>query len=219
MTTQEFIDYFAILQDKYGSPNLLEDEVVLMGNHAYHEFLNRLFPDTLGGIANVETDINVLSPVQPLIFTITENMDSTGLLANADLNAALATESGDSDATYFRILSIGIDNDGVEYPVRFAKHNNIFAYKRNFFKNPDLSKARFSPIGKGFQFYPIDEAADLTITVVKNPKLMSLSPTVDPELDNYSMYQVLAIALQLAGVSTRDTEILQDMQGISLQAK
>ena len=218
MTTQELVDYFSILQDKYGSPNLIEDEIVDMLNHAQSEYLNRLFPDTQGGIANAETDSNTLALVQPLVYTIVENMDSNGLISATALNAALTTEVG-AASTYFRVLSSMLNTGTKTRPVKFVKQNNVWAITNNVFKAPTIDRPRFTLVANGIQFYPTDATKDITVTVVKNPTVLSLSPDVDPDFGDYSLYTILMIALQLAGVSVRDQELIGTIQNISTQAK
>lgn len=218
MTTQECVDYFAILQDKYGSPNLIESEIVDFLNHAINEYINRLIPDTQGGVANVEMDSNILNNITPLIFTISTTTTS-GVLTNAVIDAALVTASGDAAAERMITLNVFATSSGVTYPVKFTKHNNIFAYERNFWKKAESpNRIRYTLNGDGLQFYPTDDAIAIGVTCVKTPKILEIGVT-DPELSDYAMYNVIAIALQLAGVSTRDTELIEDIRAISLQAK
>lgn len=220
LTTQNLVDYFAIIQDKFGSPNLIEDEIVDMLNHAQMEYLNRMFPDSQGGVTNVDMDSNTLANIQPLIFTISTTMNgTTGLVTEAVLNTALQTESSDANATCFRVLSADITSDSITYPVKYAKHNNITAYERNFFKKPSVTNARYTLVGKGIRFYPIDATKTLKITCVKNPKTLNLADPINPELKDYALYQVLMIALELAGISTRDGELLQTIQANTIQGK
>ena len=219
MTTQEAVDYFAILQDKYGSPNLIESEIVDFLNHAVNEYINRVLPDSQGGVVNIEMDSSVLNNIAPIIFTISENTTS-GLLTNAVIDAALVTESGDANAERLTILEVSVTDTGVKYPAKYTKYNNINAFERNFFKkssSPD--NVRYVYNGKGLQFYPTDDVVDIGLTVVKKPKTLALSPAVNPEFSDYVMYSVIAIALQLAGVSTRDTELIEDIRAISVQGK
>ena len=219
MTTQEAVDYFAILQDKYGSPNLIESEIVDFLNHAVNEYLNRVIPDSQGGVVNVEMDSNVLNNIAPIIFTITENTTS-GLLSNAVIDAALVTESGDASATRLSILEVSVTDDGIKYPAKFTKYNNINAYERNYFKKSSVpDNVRYVYNGKGLQFYPTDDTVDIGLTIIKKPKVLSLSPAVNPEFSDYVMYSIIAIALQLAGVSTRDEELIASLRAISLQSK
>jgi hypothetical protein len=220
MSTQELVNYYAILLDKWGSPNLIEDEIVDTLNHAQMEYLNRLFPDSQGGIANVETDSNTVANIKPLIYTISTTMNgTTGLVTEATLNTALQTESGDANSNYFRVLSVNLTSDGIIYPVRYIRQNNLWATERNFFKKPEVTNPRYTTTGKGLRFYPIDATKTLSITLVKNPKKLSLAPVVDPEFDDYTLYQILMIALQLGGISIRDGELLQTIQMNTVQGK
>lgn len=220
LTTQALVDYFAVMQDKYGSANLIEDEIVDMLNHAKMEYLNRIFPDSQGGVVNAEMDQNVVANIKPLIYTVSTTMNgTTGLVTEAVLNAALQTESGDDTTTWFRVLSAGLTSDSITYPVRYLRQNNLWAAERNYFKQPSVTNPRFTTVAKGLRFYPVDATKTLTITCVKNPKTWALDPVVNPEFDEYVLYQILMIALQIAGVSIRDTELLQDLQNITLQGK
>jgi hypothetical protein len=73
MTQQKAVDIFAILQDKYSSPNLITSEVIDLLNMALSgEYMNRLFPDNQGGVVNFEMDQNVVVNIQPLLWTITQ---------------------------------------------------------------------------------------------------------------------------------------------------
>ena len=219
MSSQQAVDYFAILQDKYGSPNLIESEIVDFLNHAVNEYINRMLPDSQGGVVNVEMDSNVLNNLAPLIYTITENTTS-GLLTNAVIDAALVTESGDAAASRMSVLEVSVTSSGVKYPAKWAKYNNINAYERNYFKKPSSpDNIRYVYNGKGIQFFPTDDVSDIGVTVIKKPKVLSLSPVVNPEFSDYVMYSVIAIALQLAGVSTRDAELVESIRAISLQGK
>jgi hypothetical protein len=219
MTTQELVDYFSILQDKYGSPNLIEDEIVTMLNHAQSEYLNRLFPDTQGGVANVEVDSNTIAQVQPLIYTITGNMDSGGVLTGTVINTALNTATGGSDDTYFRVMSVAITVNGSKKRSRFVKQNNIWAITNISFKTPTIEESRHTLIANGIQFYPTDAAKTITLTVVKEPAKLALDPAVNPDFSDYSLYTIIMIALQLSGVSVRDAELIGAIQNISTQGK
>lgn len=218
MTTQNAIDIFSVLQDKYGSPNIDDDDILGHLNMAMFEWLNRLSPDNQGGVVNFEYDTNVIHNIRPLIYTFTGNMDSNGMLLNATINTALQTESSDTSATVFRVMSIGItDSQGNTYPIKYTRQNNIYAYLRNRFKRPSVTNPRVTLLAKGYKFYPTNQTNTITITVIKNPKALALSPLSNPELDDYCMYQVIALALKLGGVETRDDELIVDVRNTGLQ--
>lgn len=218
MTTQQAIDLYNILLDKYGSPSQEDDEILSLLNMATHEYLNRLVPDNQGGVVNFEFDSNVVSNIKPLIFSITENMDADGLLAEADIETALQAESSDAAAKVFRTLSIGItDSDGVTRPVTYEFQNSLWMNARNFYKRPSADNPKYTMIAAGLQFYPVNQTDDLTITVIKTPKSLSLVGPVNPELTDHVLYNVISIALQLGGLSVRDEELLSQIRNNNVQ--
>lgn len=210
MTTAELVSYFSVLQDKYGSPNLVETEIVSFINHGINEWLNRLVPDSQGGIVNFEEDSNVTAQIKPLIYTLSISTNSVGLLTDTAINAALTTAVG-SAATTFRVMS-AVSSVA---PVKYVKHNDVGSYLRNSYKAPTTSYKLYTQTAGGYQFYPQATTA-LTFTVMKKPKIL-VSGSVNPEFGDYEMYNILAIALQLAGVSTRDEELLGAIQATATQ--
>lgn len=221
MTLQEAIDKFSVLQDKYGSPSLIETEIVSFLDMAQQERMNRLFPDDLGGVVNFEQDENVLSNLKSLIYYLPEGTFSVttngkgAILAYIDIDAAIdALWYNDGSAKLFRILNI--DYSGV--PVRYTKHNNILSTYTNIFKQANEDNPRYTLHAQGIQFYPSSIDADLIeLTVIKKPDsfffIYDNDPTLDiEEWDDYNMNLIIMIALQLAGISTRDEELLVDIR-------
>lgn len=211
MTLQQTIDLFLYLQDKYGSPNVIDDEVISYLNMATGEYINRLFPDNEGSRVNFEFDQNVAMNIQPLIWTLSGiAMNASGIVTDTVLNTALQSAASDANATYFRIGGIGLTTNGQTYPVKYVKQNNRWAYEQNYFKKPALTKPKYTPIANGLQFYPISISTPLTINVVKHPKVMTNADLAnDMEFSDYAVYNILSIALKLAGLATRDIEMLE----------
>jgi hypothetical protein len=217
MTTQTAVDIFAILQDKYGSPDLDPDEVVHLLNMATYEWLNRLVPSNLGGAVNFELDSNTLANIKPLIYSITGTMNGSGVLTNAVITAALVTAGAEATATWYRIGNVGITVSSKTYPAKFVRHNDYLAFVRNYFKRGKATKPIYTIRQDGLKFDPIDAVSSLSLVVVKHPKLLSLVGPVNPELDDQAMYNIIMIALKFAGVSTRDEELIMDIRNTSLQ--
>lgn len=224
MTTQKAIDILLILQDKYGSPDIEPSEAVDLLNMAMYEWLNLLLPDSQGGLVNVEYDSNTLELVKPLLwnFSVSYSSLSSGYFTTATLNTALQSASSDAAAAVFRTLDIAyVDGNSDEWQVRFLKNNNRTRFQRNFFKKPAIPKRLYwQPFGNGVRLQPTTgyTAGNFSFSVIKTPKILALSgPTVNPELDDYSMYSVIAKALRLAGVATRDEEILTDIRNSAIQ--
>jgi hypothetical protein len=219
MTIGKSIEIFNVLLDKYGSPYLTDDEICDLLNMALRgEYLNRLFPDNQGGITNFEFDQNTVANIQPLIWTLTVNMNSSGLLTNTAINTALRTATGNNDDTYFRIASVGWTSGSNTIPVKYVKQNDRWAFERNIFKKPSTSNPKYTLLGEGLKFYPTSEATNLTLTVVKYPVLIESANAEDEcELGDYQMHQILSIALKLAGISVRDRELIEDVRLAGLQ--
>jgi hypothetical protein len=219
MTLQTAVTIFNILQDKYGSPNVVTSEVIHYFNLAVNEYLNRLFPDTQGGLANVESDANTLAQIQPLVYVITGlAIPVGGVIASSTINAQLVITAG-SGATYFRILAAEIvDDSGEPFPIRFAKHNNIARYRKNDFKSPVPKDPTYLLRQDGIAIEGPPVATAVRLTVVKTPK--SYSPTdlnADVEFPDYTTYTLITIALKMAGVATRDEELIQDTRLTGVQ--
>ena len=214
MTTQGAVNLFRLLIDKYGSPYFTDSEVIDLLMMAHYEYINRLIPDNQGGVVNMEFDSNVLQNLKPLIWQVAVNSTSGGLVATATLDTALRTASGDSTTEVLRILGIGYNDT----EVRYLKHNNLWSFVNNVYKAPSTSKVRFTVRGDGYQFYPQTTLNNLTFSLLKKPKTLALTPTpVNPELGDYQMMSVVALAVKLAGVSVRDEELLQDARLSGLQ--
>lgn len=213
MLSSTAIEIFSILQDKYGSPNLEESEILHFLNMAQYEKFNRLLPDDMGGQVNFEFDENTSFQVKPFIYTLTGLTTTSGVLSNAVINAALVSAS-EANAEMFRILKISWTSNSKDYPVKYVKNNNINQYERNFFKDPSATNPRYSLTASGLRFYPTSDTLPITLTVIKRPR--TLTNANSPEWDDYSMNQIILIALQLAGVSTRDEELIQDIRNIKV---
>lgn len=220
MLLSKAIDIFNVLQDKYGSPNIIQSQIIDFINMSTYEYLNRMFPDNQGGIVNFELDSNVTANIQPLIYTVPViSMDSNGLASNSQINTFLQSITGDPTSTYFRVMNIGFITPGsARVPVRYASQNKIWEYQRNSFKTPSISNPYYTLIATGIQFYPIDVTVPISVTVVKKPKVLTvgdLSSTF--EFSDYVVYSIISIALKLAGISTRDSELIEDARLAGLQ--
>jgi hypothetical protein len=227
MTTIEAVAIFKILQDKYASPHLIDSEIVRMLNMAQYERLNRLIPDDLGGVVNFEQDQNVALNLKPFIYLLSglfpRNPDCmiTDVSINEELVDMVIPSDSEPDAKYFRICNV-IKIGDVSYYCKYVKHNNFFRSSLNVFKSPD-SIFQYTLNAEGIQIYPVTQdtyTQPFGITVIKHPKKMKLpegyDEAVDPEWDDYNMNLIIMIALQLAGISTRDEELITDIRNTKI---
>ena len=96
------------------------------------------------------------------------------------------------------------------YPAKYTPYNNLWAFGRNYFKKSSNKKPLFTYVKDGYQFYS-DGGGNVKVTVIKKPTDMALAPKVsNPEFSDYAMQSIIGLALKLAGVAIRDTELLQD---------
>ncbi len=225
MLTQKAVDIFKIIQDKYGSPDVIDSEIIKYLNMATYEWLNRLIPDSQGGVVNFEFGANTASQVQPLMHTVELELDATGMITDEQISDKLKDQVGDQCAEVFKILNVAVDVDTTveevttttTYPAKYVSHNNILAYQRNVFKAASPKKPLYTLLSRGYQFYPTT-ADGIRMTVLKSPTELALTPkVVNPELEDYTMYSIIMIALKLAGVATRDEELIMQTRNVGLQ--
>ncbi len=212
MTTQTAVDLFAVLQDKYGSPDFSEDEAVNLLNMATFEWLNRQFPTAQGGLSNVEQDSNALHLIQPLIKTFTQSYSTIA----SGVIPILQIPTTEDDI--FRYLEVNFTLNSVTYPVKWLKHNDYARFSRNTFKAARIpDKVRYQIISEGIRIKPETgyTAGTFSFTVIKKPTLLEID--VDPEITDEGMYNIISLALKLAGVATRDDELLGAVRASAVQ--
>ena len=211
MTTASALSKFDILLDKYGSPYFEESEKLEFLNMAQLETLNRLVPDSLGGVVNFEMDANVLRSLAPLIVNIQQSFPTLGAQGETVILKSLL--DGYVTDGVFAVIELALVtgfNPFTTIPIKFAKHNNLNAFKNNFFKNPSQSQYYYTIASDGYRVTPNPTATVFFASCIKNPKIMTAGNS--PDWDDYVMNQVILHAVKLAGVPLRDEEIQQDVR-------
>lgn len=208
MLVSKAVEIFEVLLDKYGSPNIIESEILNHFEMATYLYLNKMFPDSQGGIVNFDLDSNVMANIQPLVF-ILDPLATTppNLLLDAAINAALQSKTPESNARYFRIIGIGANNR----PVKYVKHNNLWAHLDNSFKAPTTTYPLYTLVSGGIQLYPTTPSISVVLTVVKTPTIIA-STGQTFEFSDYAVHSIIAIAVKLAGVGIREEEVIQDIR-------
>jgi len=221
MTTQELLDFFDLIQDKYGTPYFTDDEKLVFLNNAVLEFINSKFPDTESDRerSDVEINWNSLQDIWPLIFTVSDlAMSTSGIITKADLDTALQTISGDAGASVYKLLNVEMRKGGNRYPIKVVRHNDKSAFEQNYFKKPSLEQPRYTLENGSLQIRPTDLIGKVAVSVVKSPKELALSPSiVNPELPRSVKNQIVAIGLEFAGIASRD-DVLKTMLAMNKQS-
>lgn len=222
MTTIQALQIFDVLQDQYGAPYFPTDWKLKLFNMAQLETLNKMVPDSLGGVINFEFDANTYRNILPLIYTAYNmNMDASGILPYSTIETSMTGIYGYT-TTIFAIISIGAGNTyATTVPCRYTKQNNFWEFNSNVFKQGTNTSFRYkieitNLSGKVIQFFPFDTSKNITATVIKTPRIMT--ETDNPDWDDYVMNQVILQALKLAGIAVSDIQEIQSVSGSGIQS-
>lgn len=202
-------ELFDIIQDKYSAAYFTETEKDMLFNHAQQLYVNEMLPDNQGGIVNIEHSSLIETNAQPLIYNLTGlNMDSEGKIANSTLQTDLNTLSGDTKPVR-AILAVYFEKDGETFPISYTRYNDYAKMEPNHFKKASASKVKYLLESNGLLVRPIDETLDITVSVLKSPRRVSINPVVDCELPEHTHNYIVAIAIESAGVASRDEALVQ----------
>ncbi len=225
MTSAEAILKLQLLLDKTGSPYFTTDEYLSFLNMAQLEVLNRIVPDSLGGVVNYEADENIAINIRRLSwridiisssFTTSENSMSIPL---STITTTLRSVSSDSSCEIFRFSSVGIFETGTPFnisPVKYTKFNNFNKYTKNVFKAPSTSNYLYTVDSLDLFIAP-QFTRFARLQLIKTPKIMTAGNS--PDWDDYVMNQVIQVAYQMATVATRDEAGLQLGTSTTIQSK
>jgi hypothetical protein len=213
MTSAVAVDRVRILLDKYSTPYFTDDEVLTFLNMSQFEFLHRLVPDATGGVANFEADELILKSVLPLVYEIQAGLPASDGQGNtfipfSTLNTLLSGQIADS--TVYAIISLASVESFNPYsgtPIKFTRHNDLFANYANYFKKPTVQQPRYTVSVSGVKITPTPSSAVYKATVLKNPKALTIGNS--PEWADQEMNQIIEIAAQYGATSTRDQEFQQ----------
>jgi hypothetical protein len=210
MTVTELVDFFDRIQDKYGSPYFTTAEKEQFLNQAQLGLISDSLPKE-GDEENIERNANVWTMFNPLFFSTTSTMNSSGLITKSSLETALTTLLGFT-VSIIRPLSITwADTNGTRSVKGPTRQNNWGAYKNNVFKVPVESDPRYYETNTDYVIEPINTAITLTINGLRYPKPISVSGAQTAEISALHHKDVVARALEIAGIGSRD-EIMAQLQ-------
>lgn len=209
MTVTQWAEFFDIIQDKYGSPYYTNDEKSVFFNAAITEFVKSLLPDEDRG-TNLELSQDTLSDLEPLIFTAPQFTITGQYLTRSALETALTAQT---TAPVWRLLAMGWVQGEKRRPVKFVRHNDWWEFQQNAFKKPTSDNPKYKVESTRWVIDPTPGSAKLDVTVLVYPDIVDVDAgTPDCNLPDHTHYKILAIALELAGVSSRDEALAQLLQ-------
>jgi hypothetical protein len=200
MTISQMREYFDVLQDKFGTPYLTDSEFETFINRGQLLEIGDLLPIE-GDTVNVELNENTVMRIAPILFTVSGLHPA--LVTGSISKAAIETVVGNP---VMRVLAVGWNE---EKPVKFTRRNNWYAYKDNAFKAPSSDSPRRYEGATDWVVLPADPAANITFMGLRYPVKVSLSTPTNCELPDIFHNEIVARALSLAGVGSRDQLLLE----------
>lgn len=219
MTIQEFHSRFDIVQDVYGAPYFLEEEKDALLNMAQDSIISDLelhnfyplgskFSDIKTEDATYEGRINYDKAMQGLFKRNIPITSQGGMVLVSELETI-------TDSSFKNIKTIFVSNEnsgdlmnGIE--VEFESIMNQGRRARNSFKRPTVTFPRYITEPTGYMILPYSgEENDFFVTFIRNQIKMSFDDDITSELHSDLHDEVLILALEYAGISTRDMELYQ----------
>ena len=177
-----------------------------------------------------ESSADGYEQIRPLIREITvnsKNVDSGALLAGdigfpamrdkLDAQSSLAPynywyPANYSDSQIMVILGVTHANSGTR--VRFVKNFEAYKYEKNIFRQPKSHQPIYTMTGEVIRIKPNSTAGNpFIVQLIKEPLKMKLDITdnnsIDCELPDICHDEIMAIALDDAGIATRDQALMQ----------
>ena len=203
--------YFDLLQDKYGSTYYTDAEKSLFLQRAHIEFVKELFPVEDRTNTNVELSQDTISQIAPLIYEIPYvNMTSGGVVLKSTLQTALTGLS--ATGLVWRPLSIGWELGGSKKPIKYTRHNDRWEFWDNYFKRPSTSSPKVRETAVSYIIDPASTGAKVYFTLLKYPAVVDITGNVSSDLPDFTHDRIVSIALELAGVASRDSAMAQLLQ-------
>lgn len=222
------VSWFDLIQDKGNSPFFNLSEKLEFINNAQTDLINELAFQYLlnsrregepsarvySSIESTEAALEVLEPLMVQDIPITSS--AAGVVNRSDIKTAMNVISGDS-SDYMMLTNLAKDlGGGTELPVRFVRANDFFQFQRNQFKKATASEPQFRISRDRLTMKP-NGVANYLASVLKYPIDVVVdeatpSNNVDSELPAFTHNDIMAIALDNAGVSARDIALIQAKQ-------
>lgn len=212
MNVVEMHQWFDQLEDKVDSIYFNEFEKDLFINRAIQIFINNIinkFTEDREGrfviSSALEESLNVSEVLKPLmLLDLPVVTDVTGVVTDAEIVTAIETEVGD-EAAYLHVLSV-VTAAGL--PVKFVRENDYHKFQQNDFKVAIDLFPQYR-IGYGGVFIAPVGVANYAISVIKEPKKVNYSTLDSTDLPETTHDYIMASALELAGLASRDEALLR----------
>lgn len=215
MTIQEMSSYFDVLQDKFNAPYFVSAEKAQFLNRAQVKYVNQLDSGYTTGLSLPrrgsvtttphETTTPSVEALQPLIVLgVSVTTGGGGLITNTAINAALSAKISAPNSVKKHVLAASRKHN-LEFKVaRFVRANDFYKLQSNSFKKATNQSPIYQIDRGGLTFAPFEAGVQVLLDIMKEPIEMSIDNGISCELPDWTHDDIVYIALELAGVATRD---------------
>ena len=218
MNIREMHSWFNILLDHFNEPYFIDTEIDEFINAGTVEFVNDIIfkeyfpsaqaqergPQTLSSIESVIQGSEIL---QPLLVPDVRVTAVSGIIDRGSIATEIESTIGEPGELMHIIHVVKLLNDE-ERMVRYVRHNDRPRFKQNVFKAATERNPIFNFSNLGIMVEPRDDE-DYLISLVKKPRKVSLETDVDSDLPSFTHQRIIAYAINMAGVASRDDVMLQ----------
>jgi hypothetical protein len=212
MTIEQMYDWFNLMQDKVDSVYYESSEIDQFINRAIQDFINKVIHKFIQNPQGelvvdsaLEETLNISEVLKPLRVLNLDVTETSGVILYDDIESAIATRTGDDDALVLHTLSIVSPNGK---PVRFVRDNDYSYLEQNVFKKAESDYPTFRVGDTGLYIDPA-ETGNYVISVIKSPIEVCYDQGISTDLPSTTHDFVLAKALQLAGIASKDGDLTQ----------
>lgn len=203
--------WFELLQDKSGSAYYTDSEISLFINRAQIDFVEKLLSGDGEQELNIESSQDTIQSIAPLIYELPYlTMNSSGVITKGAVQTALTNLV--ADGILWRPLAIGWELGKSKLPIKYTRHNDRWEFETNYFKKPSTKSPKVRETYNSYVFSPATLAARIYFTVLKYPKTVDITNTIDSDLPDNTHNRIIATALEFAGVGSRDAMLTQLLQ-------
>lgn len=196
MVVQKLHTYFNLLLDKFGSPYFTDEEVDVFLNAGQNELYQQYFPDNEDYLYNIELNQHTLNIFNKLIDTKSIEDIPITVISYDDI---------DSVRKVSKIINVMTEDNEL---VPFIRYNDLAKANQNDFLKPEEGTYYFKFIKEGIEIIP-PVNKNILITYIKEPLDIDLTSNQSSELASFLHYDLVAEAINKAGVATRDEAMAQ----------
>lgn len=219
MTARGMYEFFDIIIDRFNSPGFDEEDFNRIINSAQNKFVLDVFVNKnpsqfesynqytkfLTSLEHSQIESEILKPL--ILDEITVSSSSSGFISDSSILSGIESIVGPG-RSYIHPTMAYDQNRG--YYFKFVRHNDLKRFEQNSFKRYTDEKPHILMVRDGFRIYP-KRKKTVVFGLLLSPSKIDVINKVDSELPEFCHDDIVFLAVELAGIATRD-QILQTMR-------